>query len=688
MPRLMLAAVLLAVLPLSPTPAQDADPSVVGRFSQPFEEPGEKCVEQEDGTYVCKPTAGTMAILPNGEVFYFNALEATENIQNGIAVEFGSVAVNDQSRVMNLTGPSWRPPTPVDGGAANTGGEYIVPDPLVNDPESNDGAMFCSDIEFLADGRVLIVGGTDYYAEPAVPGTEAGVVELEGLKSARIYDPATATYTQTGDMAYGRWYPSLVTLPDGDLFVASGVTKLMKPVYPDRPDDSGRNVVQTETYDVQTGTWSYNGETADKSLPLYPRLRLLPNGHIYYDAAGQTFNPNGQAYDEPLWNIASSYDPVAKAWTDLGIPGQDSNTPGFRGSTFSVSLPLKPPYTQMEILSAGGVLGTTPGAYIATDSSTLHTVDVSSGAPTLLSVPTGNLNNPRWFPTAVPLPDGTVLAFSGADKDEVIAPGTGVPDQDVELFDPATGEWTTMARQGKPRTYHNTAALLPDGRVLVGGHAPISTLYGSNTTLPGFSPNDGRDPSFEIYEPPYLFRGPRPSVTGISTSQVGYGGGLVISTPDAARIASVVLARNTSITHVIDGDQRTVELEIVARTADTVTVRTPPNGNVAPPGPYMLFVMGETPQGLTPSVSQQVTVADVLMQPITLPAPQVTAPAQPPPAATPPPAPPAPPPTPTAPPPAVGSGGVLPATGGGALPLAVATAALGAAAAGARRRRR
>ena len=50
-------------------------------------------------------------------------------------------------------------------------------------------------------------------------------------------------------------------------------------------------------------------------------MHLLPNGNVLFNAAGQAFNPLGQAYDEALWNIAATYDPRAKKWKDLGIPG-------------------------------------------------------------------------------------------------------------------------------------------------------------------------------------------------------------------------------------------------------------------------------------------------------------------------------------------------------------------------------
>ena len=74
------------------------------------------------------------------------------------------------------------------------------------------------------------------------------------------------------------------------------------------------------------------------------------------------------------------------------------------------------------------------------------------------------------------------MSFSGSDRDEVLLPGTGEPVTTPELFDPVTETWRPLAPQNRPRTYHNTAMLLPDGRVLVGGHAPISTAYSFNIT--------------------------------------------------------------------------------------------------------------------------------------------------------------------------------------------------------------
>jgi hypothetical protein len=607
--------------------AAASDEALKGSFSKPFVEPDisgkpstDKCVQRDDGTFDCKPTAGSIAVLANGKIVYWNALEGTENVKTGIAVEFGKYSVNDQTRVLDLGDghPTWSKPSPNDAGANPKGNDNETVVPGGSSTETyNDGALFCADLNALADGRIIAIGGTSYYSEPGNDAAPYGVVELEGLKNARIYDPATSSWSQTGSMNYGRWYPSMVTLGDGNLFVASGVTKLIKPLYPGRPMDSGTNVKQTETYDPLTGKWTYNGAGADRSLPLFPRLHLLPNGHVFYNAAGQVFNPAGQSYDEPLWNIAASYDPAKKTWTDLGLAGEGTLAPGFRGSTFSIMLPLRPGadghYTEASFLSAGGVLGTTPGSYLSVPSSTITTVDTADG-DAMTTRQTPDLNESRWYSTGVALPTGQVLAFSGANRDEVVGPGTGFPVQTAELFDPTTESWTQLAASSRARTYHNTAVLLPDGRVLVGGHAPISTLYGANRTLPGgFSPNEGRDPTFEIFSPPYMFWGPRPSITK-APSDLGYGDAFTIKTnTDSEQIDSVTLVRNPTLTHLVDGDQRTVELRVIARHGKSITLAGPLSGNVAPPGPYMLFVNESTDKGLVPSASRQVFVGTTMM---------------------------------------------------------------------------
>ncbi len=758
--------------PMAPAPAPqgasfsgrqyscEGDECLVGKFEGPFAEPTirysdsttgdnlkvvtteDKCLEDAEGALRCKPAAGSIALLPDNRLLYFNALEGTENVELSIIAEFGFVSVNDQTRVLNL-GPagaeddlSWQRPSPVDGGANVDGNDSdtLLPGGFLSDAEStdgNDGALFCSDLIQLADGRIMAVGGTDYYNEPSLgavfppardllgsidleiplPGNlgevsipdDIGAVELEGLKDARIFNPEDNSWSQTGHMTHGRWYPTLVTLQDGDVFVASGVTKLLKPVYTGallggestglrELLQSADNVRTSETYDLENGTWSENGDrpfsaldtTAGKPLPLFPRLHLLPNGHVFYNAAGQAFNPFGQSYNQAQWNFVSAYDPEEELWTDLGYAGLNLQLDelgldrvtsaltltspnlledligtgsgllssllgdtlgsleqvgnllgdvvdpkvvnrvlgaGFRGSTFSIMMPLRPDengaYNKASFLTAGGVLGlvaaNSPGSYLAVPNSRLDTVEVNADTESGMrysSEIVGNLNGPRWYPSGVLLPDGSVMAFNGANRDEVVLPGSAVPVQTVERFDPKTQEWTEMATSIKARTYHNTALLLPDGRVLVGGHAPINTayLFSLNLEQLGLSPNDGRDPSFEIYSPPYVFKD-RPEIIQ-APSEVDHGDTIEIAVDDASAINEVMMVRRTSLTHLVDGDQRNVVLPHTAN-GNSVRVQIPENAAVMPAGHYMLFVNRIASDGsgmVVPSVSAPVQV--------------------------------------------------------------------------------
>lgn len=619
--------------PLPPTGSLLAPPAIggpdqIGSFGPLFTEPtidgrttGAKCIPSPHpngpGYVDCKPAAGTLVVLPDKRILYWDALEGTENVKYSIVAEYGKAATNDSSRLLYLNNgnPYWRIPAQFDGGANPSGNPYQAP--LIPGFEStqayNSGALFGSDQVFLPNGDLIVQGGTDYSGDPQVPGTPFGEAELQGLRSTRVFDPKTNRFYQTGDTEIGRWYPTLTETGDGKIVVFGGVRKLIKPAYPDAPLSSGRNVVQTETYDPTTGKWSDNGTNAQRSLPLYPRLNELPDGHVLYNGAGQAFNPDGQGYDEALWNLAASYDPAGKSWKTLGVPYIGTAAPGFRGSTFSVELPLQPDangqYTKASFLTAGGVLAPTPGSYFGIPQSDIATIDTTGGQDTLSSHSTGSLNNGRWFSSGVLLPTGQVLAVSGSDRDDVVSPGVEIPVKQLELFDPASETWKPVASQANGRTYHNSAALLPDGRVLIGGHAPISTLYTRDTTVPGgFANHDGRDPSFQIYSPPYLFYGSRPSITS-APSAVCYARGFNITTTTPAdQIKSVLMIRYTAATHVVDGGQVAVNLPITARQGNTIQIAAPPAGNVAPPGPYMVFVNGQTPKGLAPSTAAQVSV--------------------------------------------------------------------------------
>jgi hypothetical protein len=83
-----------------------------------------------------------------------------------------------------------------------------------------------------------------------------------------------------------------------------------------------------------------------------------------------------------------------------------------------------------------------------------------------------------------------------------------------------------------------------------------------------------------------------------------------VTTNGPARdIAGIVVVRNTTTTHLVDADQNTVQLRVLSRRGNTVTVAQAPNGRVAPPGPYMVFANRREDGCLIPAVSRQVSIA-------------------------------------------------------------------------------
>ena len=125
------------------------------------------------------------------------------------------------------------------------------------------------------------------------------------------------------------------------------------------------------------------------------------------------------------------------------------------------------------------------------------------------------------------------------------------------------------------RVYHGTTALLPDGRLLHAGS-------GDGANLP-------RELSAELYSPPYLFRGARPTITN-APATLHYGGTGLVETPDAGTITTVSLIRLPSVTHAFDQSQRYLPVGF-RRRAGGLELTAPAGGTVAPPGHYMLFLV-------------------------------------------------------------------------------------------------
>jgi hypothetical protein len=629
--------------------AGDGSPDQVGVWTAPFEEGGAgtpRCVKGADGRVLCKPVGYAQAILPDGRLLYYNGIEGSENVQYGLLPELAVATRNSRARIMDLRSgvPTWRVPTHEDGGARNpntrSGDNCGATDPLgvagvpgrpgdgligsavggsatgtstgvehnpTCTPDTgveNSGDMFCADMSTLADGRIIIVGGSSWYNEPGngidtnhgYP-YDVGAMELEGLRSARIFNPALNDFQPAAPMKYGRWYPSSASLSDGKVFVTSGATKLIK-------STQSSQVRRSEVYDPATNAWTeaYSGPQSENSLPFFPRIILAPNGKVFYGGSGQTWGPFGQAGDEALFGLQQFFNLQTRKWEIAGL-----NPLGARGGDFMVALPMSAPYDSMTLLSYGGTLGPPPGGVLATTLSQLTTLTKNGQVTNTM---TGNLHHGRWFVSGVPLPDGKVLALNGADRDEVFEPGPELAVRTPELYDPATGAWTDMASEARDRTYHNSAILLPDGRVLSGGHSPVPAFYGSHHDLmPGVTDNNDKDPSFQIWSPPYLFYGPRPHLT-YAPSHLAWGETTSLRVDDSSTIKSIALMRAPSQQHVIEANARTLNLAFSPVDAHSISITVPPDGVVAPPGLYYLFVNRQNPKGLTPSVARMVFVGN------------------------------------------------------------------------------
>ena len=363
-----------------------------------------------------------------------------------------------------------------------------------------------------------------------------------GIRDITAFDSTSNTWQNLAPMQYPRWYATGTTLSDGRVLVTSGYNQY-----------SGDLVVTPEVYDVRTNTWA-SLPGANQAQPVYPFQYQLPNGRVLWAGASEV------ASETKVLDVAT------QSWTTIDGRVIDGS-----------SIVNYAPNRFMKTGSAADSGESGPSAR------TTFTLDMSQPNPTWR--PSGNMAFDRSFVNLTSLPDGTVLATGGANEKSGFNDANGV--LDAEQWNPSTGTWKTLAKMTEARLYHSTAVLLPDGRVFVAGG-------GGDPGVP-----DHR--TAQIYSPPYLFKGPRPTISS-APSTVQYGANTFIGTPNAGSISSVSLLRTGSVTHSFDQNARALSLPFT-QTAGGLNVQMPVDGRTAPPGYYMMFIVSSTG---VPSVASMV----------------------------------------------------------------------------------
>ena len=524
----------------------------------------------------CPASAGPPPASASAELRSLAAADATDVGEWSALKSVPSLAIH--SVVLPTGKVLWFSRTPDnDGGAAHVYdpvGETStpVPPPLV---EHGNGLtlpanIWCGGQAQLPDGRVLVAGGNLAY-----PAGDKDPRHGNGYKGAAwiyIFDPFTETWErlekpggQPWDMVHGRWYPTLTTLSDGRVLIVGGW------------DERGyqNDVREVEVFTPRATPGGSDRLDAVGSLPgyvnIYPHMFLLPKTTLAGRGAGDRVLLAGPGRSDSFVLHTEDW-----SWHRL------ANRP--RESRFWGTAVMEPggPEGPARVTLIGG-------ADVEANSSAPEPTETSESL---------DLNDPGWASPAGPAPiwrDGATLDHARAHFNTVLLPdgsklssggGWGQATDgslysgavfETELYDPALDDWRPAGKETVERTYHSTAVLLPDGRVLsAGDDRPTHLPAGARTA--------------QLYSPPYLAgdEAARPVVTGAPRA-VPYGARLPISVSDPSAIAKVVLMRPGATTHAVDMEQRSVEL--ARRGEDGVVLTSPPDPSVAPPGWYMLFVL-------------------------------------------------------------------------------------------------
>jgi hypothetical protein len=397
-----------------------------------------------------------------------------------------------------------------------------------------DEMLFCAGHTLLPNGNLMVAGG--HHMDDA------------GIKVTYFFSQ-DGVPTKGPDMANGRWYPTLTVLPDGNVLTMAG------------RNEAGAVVRTPELWNGSA--WSQLTGAGTLEIPYYPRNFVDPkNGLVFY--AGER---------------------VMSRWFNVAGAGSWSNGPTHIWP-FNRDYGTAAMYDTGKILYAGGGGHTswpTPDAKSPTPTATAEKIDLNQTSPTWQSV--SSMSAPRRHLNSTVLPDGQVLITGGTRGAGFVNIDPGLAVREAEVWNPQTGQWTTLAANSIMRVYHSVSLLLPNGTVLHGASGDALAIQPGGGIVPVPS-----ERNHEIFSPPYLFKGARPTITSVGSPTVSYGGTIAVTTPNAAQITEARWIRLGSVTHAFDMGQRANTLTFT-RTASGVSVTVPANSSQAPPGYYMLFIL-------------------------------------------------------------------------------------------------
>jgi hypothetical protein len=366
-----------------------------------------------------------------------------------------------------------------------------------------------------------------------------------------IFNPFTETFSAPIPVYGSRFYPTHTSLSDGRVFISGAIGR--RSAVPEIFDPATETTAPVGCLDLGNGR--YRCDQTRLRLHYYPRVALGEGDNLLVLPASR-----------PM--LARTFDFAQSLWVSHPSPADPQGLWRPAPTVY---------YAEGKALRAG------------TDSYASSSKAV--GVTTVVEFddifnPTERTVAPMAYArnrnTLTLLADGKVLATGGKRSAPCTAGDPNV--YHPEIWDPATEQWETLGPMQNTRVYHSSAILLRDGSVLSAGGEPRQTTS-------------------QIFRPPYLFRGPRPTVTS-APAQIAYATPFDVFTPDAASIQAVNLLRPGAVTHAYDQAQRFVPLSFTAA-ADRVVVTGPEEPYDAPPGYYMLFLISD--QGV-PSVAEYVRV--------------------------------------------------------------------------------